>query len=71
MKENTTIKIKSTGFSSQRYGNCPYCGKPASEVFVKNYYKKYKRPDGSSGITRDCVPGPSYGHKECLEHNRK
>ena len=71
MKNETFVKITSTGFSSQRYGNCQFCGKPASEMFVKKFYHKYNRPDGSIGVTGANESGPTYGHEMCLKHERE
>jgi len=67
-------RIRSLGFSSERYGNCEICGKHCSEVFYQAESKKYKRdlPDGTTktGYTHhNCHD--FFGHKECLESQRK
>lgn len=48
------FKIRSTRYSSDRYGNCEFCGKHASEVFARTEYK-----GNAVGISK-------YGHLACL-----
>lgn len=53
-------RLKNTGYSSKRYGNCEVCNKHVSEVFYQVEEKQYKY-----GWTQsDC--NNLYGHKECL-----
>tara|TARA_R110000850_G_scaffold272792_1_gene408334 strand:+ start:154 stop:348 length:195 start_codon:yes stop_codon:yes gene_type:complete len=58
--------MKSTGESSQKFGDCQVCRKPASEVFymtqMREYFNQLKK---EFGVTQhDCFS--KFGHKSCL-----
>lgn len=55
-------RLKSTGFSSQRYGNCECCDKPASEVFIQ----AEMRATESDSYTYHGCNSHTFGHRECL-----
>jgi hypothetical protein len=63
--------VKSTGDSSARYGPCEVCGKHASEVFHQWEERAYDNDRGEhSGWSRhNCRD--LWGHKECLESQRR
>lgn len=58
-------KMKSTGHSSNKYGNCEVCDKHATEVFYQTEKRKC-----SGGWTR-YMCRDLYGHKECLIKTRR
>jgi hypothetical protein len=51
------VVVKSSGFSSERYGHCEKCGKHCTEVFMGRAAFKTYRPD--------CWP-TRFGHKHCV-----
>lgn len=63
--------LKNTGYSSAMYGKCEVCGKKASEVYHQTEERKYTRPDGSIGWTRDKCNDSVFGHKSCLMKLRR
>jgi len=68
MSETYRYRIRSTGYSSRRYGPCQVCGRHASEVFLQAELQMSIRPDGSVGYSHR---GTIFGHRECLERIRK
>lgn len=60
--------LRSTGFSSGRYGVCEICGQYAWEVFIQCVVTPFIRHDGSQGNRYEAT---QFGHKECLENWRQ
>jgi len=58
-------RLKNTGASSDKYGCCEVCGKPASTIFHLTGMRRYTRHDGSESLTFHNCPD-AFGHKECL-----
>lgn len=61
-------RIKNTGFSSKRFGNCEVCGKHVSEVYFQVEQRTVLMNDGTPFWSRS---GDWFGHKECLESKQK
>lgn len=62
-------RMKNTGHSSTRFGDCQLCGKHVSEVHYQTEQRRYDRGDGTTGYTtRGCRA--IYGHAECLRRYR-
>ena len=59
---DSTYRIRSTGYSSGRYGGCEVCGEHASEVFIRSETEAVK----DSGGTFDAVGDTTFGHRDCL-----
>lgn len=68
-------RIRSTGFSSHRYGPCEVCHKHASEVFIQSEersYEVYADEPGFPGVGWT-IDGCRmlFGHEQCLLGQRK
>lgn len=61
----------STEEPSQKYGNCDICGKHTTEVFHQTEERQYFNPitQQTSWTKNNCHD--LFGHKECLESNRR
>lgn len=60
-------RLKSTGHSSERYGNCETCGQHCSEVFMQTETRGYRYPDTAlMSYTYHNTNGALFGHRECL-----
>lgn len=49
------FRLKSTGYSSARYGACEVCGERCADVFIQ-----------SAADDDGCHAGTDFGHEECL-----
>ena len=62
-------KIKSTHSSSDRFGPCEVCNKPATEVFYQKTFIPY------FSIIRGCISKSmvksQFGHEQCLLDQRE
>ncbi len=59
--------LKSTGYSSQRFGPCTVCGRHASEVFHQMVRERFTDDEGSFwGASRSL-----FGHQDCLIARRQ
>ena len=58
-------RIKSTKFSSARYGPCEVCRKDASEVFYQVEQTTYQEDDGTIHPTYYGCKN-LFGHESCL-----
>lgn len=66
---NYRYRIRSTGYSSARFGPCEICGKHVSDVHSQVEEVEYTW-DGIKKWTRyEC--SNYFGHKECLEKQRR
>jgi hypothetical protein len=57
------LTVKSTGYSSDLYGDCEVCGSHCSEVFTGLKERSYHWIDGSE---RWRYVSLKFGHKDCL-----
>ena len=82
--EKYKYEIKSTGYSSQRYGPCEICKKDVSEVFLQREFRVYKLSERSKEAIESLIGKPAgeygemltggggtFGHEECLVGIRK
>lgn len=60
--------LKSTGFGSERYGNCEVCGEPVDEVFLQKEHKFHKYQNGK---TTWLYKTDLFGHERCLISRRR
>jgi hypothetical protein len=66
-------RLKSTGYSSDKYGKCEVCGKYVSEVFLQveeRYYKFEHNGQIYEGWTKNGCKD-YFGHKKCLKSVQK
>lgn len=67
--------LRSTGHSSDRYGNCEVCNTRCSDVFIQVEEVQYEIPEEKgnppkiSWTRADCKT--LFGHKECLESKQR
>ena len=62
-------RLISTGYSSDKYGNCEVCGKHVSEVFSQSEEQYYTIERNGKMIHEGwtkCGCSDYFGHKECL-----
>lgn len=66
MKIKSIYRIRSTGYSSKRYGSCEICGEHASEVFIQSETETVT----DSGGTFEAIGDTAFGHESCLMESR-
>lgn len=68
-------RLRSSGYSSERYGSCEVCKRPCTEVFLQVEQRFYRHftPAGvmcSEGWTDHECHG-LFGHAKCLKRKRR
>ena len=63
-------RIKSTGGSSERYGNCEVCNKSCSDVHLQTEEQFYSIPFNGSLETGWSHRNMIFGHEGCLMSKR-
>ena len=59
-------RLSSTGYNSNRYGNCEVCGKYVTEVFIQTKTKHYKFEHNGVVYEGWSHQGDAFGHEKCL-----
>jgi len=67
VRDQDKYQIRSTGYSSDRFGACECCGKHVSEVFILNHQMRYDDPELGPSWTYYGNIGMKFGHEACLK----
>jgi hypothetical protein len=59
-------RLSSTGSSSSKYGNCEWCKKHASEIFIGSFCHEFRSASGPKGHIGYAEDGISFAHEECI-----
>jgi hypothetical protein len=59
-------RLSSTGSSSSKYGNCEWCKKHASEIFIGSFCHEFRSTSGPEGHIGYAEDATSFGHEECI-----
>ena len=69
MTEEYRYRCKSTGKSSDKYGNCEVCHKPCSDVYYQTEERKFGEANEDFWTHNKCFD--YFGHEECLINRRR
>lgn len=67
VRANDKFRIRTTGFSSERFGPCEFCGKHMSEAFAIDHQVRYEDSELGSTFTYHEAIGVKFGHEKCLK----